>query len=57
MQDITNHFVSFVLLVGACLIGVSYLRIRRLIEEIPKGAVRRRWSDLRTLILFLLPVI
>ena len=51
MQDI-NHFVTIVLFVGACLIFVSYLRIRRLIEEIPKGAVRRRWNDLRVLILF-----
>ena len=52
MQDITNHFVTIILFVGACLIFVSYLRIRRLIEEIPKGAVRRRWNDLRVLILF-----
>jgi len=52
MQDITNHFVTIVLLVGACLICVSYLRIQRVIEEIPKGAVRRRWSDLKLLILF-----
>jgi len=52
MQDITNHFVTIVLFVGACLIFVSYLRIRRLIEELPKGAVRRKWNDLRVLILF-----
>ena len=52
MPDITNHFVTILLLVGACLIGVSYLRIQRVIEEIPKGAVRRRWSDLKLLILF-----
>lgn len=52
MQDITNHFVTIILFVGACLIFVSYLRIRRLIEEIPKGAVQRRWNDLRVLILF-----
>jgi diguanylate cyclase (GGDEF)-like protein len=52
MQDITKHFVTIILFVGACLIFVSYLRIRRLIEEIPKGAVRRRWNDLRVLILF-----
>jgi diguanylate cyclase (GGDEF)-like protein len=51
MQDI-NHFVTIVLFVGACLIFVSYLRIRRLIAEIPKGAVQRRWNDLRVLILF-----
>jgi len=47
-----NHFVTLVLFVGACLIFVSYLRIRRLIAEIPKGAVQRRWNDLRVLILF-----
>ncbi len=47
-----NHFVTLVLFIGACLIFVSYLRIRRLIAEIPKGAVQRRWNDLRVLILF-----
>jgi diguanylate cyclase (GGDEF)-like protein len=52
MQDITNHFITIILFVGAYLIYVSYLRIRRLIEKIPKGAVRRRWNDLRVLILF-----
>lgn len=52
MQELTNHFITFVLLVGACLICVSYFRIQRLIGEIPKGAVRKRWGDLRVLILF-----
>jgi len=52
MQDIATHFITIVLLVGAYLIGVSYVRIQRLIEEIPKGALRRRWSDLRALTLF-----
>lgn len=47
-----NHFVTIILFVGACLIFVSYFRIRRLIAEIPKGAVQRRWNDLRVLILF-----
>jgi diguanylate cyclase (GGDEF)-like protein len=52
MQDITSHVVTVILLVGACLIGVSYVRIQRLMEEIPKGALRKRWSDLKVLILF-----
>jgi predicted signal transduction protein with EAL and GGDEF domain len=52
MQDITSQFVTIVLLVGACLICISYVHIQRLMEEIPKGALRRRWSDLRVLILF-----
>jgi diguanylate cyclase (GGDEF)-like protein len=52
MPDIASHFVMIVLLVGACLICVSYIRIQSLMEEIPKGALRRRWSDLRVLILF-----
>jgi diguanylate cyclase (GGDEF)-like protein len=52
MQDITSHVVTIILLVGACLIGVSYVRIQRLIEEIPKGGLRKRWSDLKVLILF-----
>lgn len=57
MPDIINHIISAVLLIGACLIFVSYLRISRLVAEIPKGAVRKRWNDLRVLVLFLLPVI
>jgi phosphatidylglycerophosphate synthase len=52
MTDITRHFVMFVLLVGAGLICVSYIRIQSLMKEIPKGALRSRWSDLRVLILF-----
>jgi diguanylate cyclase (GGDEF)-like protein len=52
MADITRHFVMFVLLVGAGLICVSYIRIQSLMKEIPKGALRSRWSDLRVLILF-----
>lgn len=52
MQDIMSHFVTIVLLVGACLMGIAYVRIQRLIEEIPKGGLRRRWSDLRALVLF-----
>jgi diguanylate cyclase (GGDEF)-like protein len=52
MQGITNHLVTIMLLVGACLIGVSYFRVQYVINEIPKGALRRRWSDLKALILF-----
>jgi diguanylate cyclase (GGDEF)-like protein len=56
VQDIMSHFVTIVLLVGACLVGVAYVRIQRLIEEIPKGGLRRRWSDLRALVLFFIAV-
>ena len=52
MQDITSHFVTIMLLVGACLIGVAYVRIQRLMWEIPKGALRKRWGDLNVLVLF-----
>lgn len=52
MQDITSHVVTIMLLVGACLIGVSYVRIQSLMEEIPKGALRKRWGDLKVLVLF-----
>jgi diguanylate cyclase (GGDEF)-like protein len=52
MQDITSHFITIMLLVGAGLIGVSYVRIQRLMEEIPKGALRKRWGDLKVLVLF-----
>jgi diguanylate cyclase (GGDEF)-like protein len=52
MQEITSHVITMMLLVGACLIGVSYVRIQSLMEEIPKGALRKRWGDLKLLVLF-----
>jgi diguanylate cyclase (GGDEF)-like protein len=52
MQDITTHFVTIMLLVGAVLTGIAYVSVQRLMEEIPKGALRKRWRDLRALILF-----
>jgi diguanylate cyclase (GGDEF)-like protein len=52
MQDITTHMITFLLLVGAGLNGIAYVCIHRLMEEIPKGTLRKRWSDLRALVLF-----
>jgi diguanylate cyclase (GGDEF)-like protein len=52
MEDITGFIVNVILLVGAGLLCVSFFPIQRLIEQIPKGTLRRRWNDLRALILF-----
>jgi diguanylate cyclase (GGDEF)-like protein len=52
MQDITGYIVNGILLSGACLLCVSFYRIQYLIRQLPKGALRRRWNDVRALILF-----
>lgn len=52
MQDVTTHMITILLMAGAVLTGVAYVCIVRLMEEIPKGALRKRWRDLRALVLF-----
>jgi len=52
MEDTIDYLVNIILLAGGGLLYVSLLPIQRLIEQIPKGKLRRRWNDLRGLILF-----
>ena len=52
MEDTVGYIVNLILLVGACLLCGSFFPIQRLIEQIPKGRLWRRWNDLRALILF-----
>lgn len=52
MEKIIGYLINFILLVGAGLLCVSFFPIQRLIEQIPKGKLWRRWNDLRALILF-----
>ena len=52
MEGIIGYIVNSILLVGAVLLCVSFFPIQRLVEQIPKGTLRRRWNDLRALILF-----
>jgi diguanylate cyclase (GGDEF)-like protein len=52
MEDTIDYLVNTILLAGAGLLYVSLLPIQRLIDQIPKGKLRRRWNDLRVLILF-----
>ena len=52
MQNITGYIINGILFVGAGLLCVSFYPIQRLIGQLPKGALRRRWNDLRALILF-----
>jgi diguanylate cyclase (GGDEF)-like protein len=52
MEGVIGYIVNSILLVGAVLLCVSFFPIQRLVEQIPKGTLRRRWNDLRALILF-----
>jgi GGDEF domain-containing protein len=52
MQDITGYIVNGILLSGTCLLCVSFYRIQHLIRQLHEGALRRRWNDVRALILF-----
>jgi diguanylate cyclase (GGDEF)-like protein len=52
MDDITLYIINGILLAGAYLLCVSFFPIQKLIGQLPKGALRRRWNDLRALILF-----
>jgi diguanylate cyclase (GGDEF)-like protein len=52
MHNMTDYIVNGILFVGACLLCVSFYPIQRLIGQLPKGTLRRRWNDLRALILF-----
>jgi len=47
----TDYIVNGILLVGACLLCVSFYPIHHLVEQIPQGGLRRKWNDLRALIL------
>jgi diguanylate cyclase (GGDEF)-like protein len=52
MQGITIYIINGVLLLGACLLCISFFPIQRLVGQLPEGALRKRWNDLRALILF-----
>ena len=52
MHGVTIYIINGILLVGACLLCVSFFPIQRLIGQLPEGALRKRWNDLRALILF-----
>lgn len=41
-----------VLFLGVVLLLISFFPIKRLVESLPEGPLRKRWSDLRALILF-----
>ena len=52
MQDMTGYIVNGILFSGACLLCVSFYPIQRLIGQLPQGALRTKWNDLRALVLF-----
>ncbi len=52
MESMTDYIVNGILFSGACLLCVSFIPIQRLILQMPEGPLRKRWNDLRALILF-----
>jgi diguanylate cyclase (GGDEF)-like protein len=52
MRNLTDYIVNGILLVGIGLISVSFSPIQHLIDQIPPGGLRRKWNDLRALVLF-----
>ena len=52
MESTVDNIVNIMLLIGAGLLCVSLAPIQRLIDQIPKGKLWRRWNDLRALIFF-----
>jgi diguanylate cyclase (GGDEF)-like protein len=52
MQIVTGYIINGILFVGACLLCASFYPIHRLIGQMPKGPLQKRWNDLRALILF-----
>ncbi len=52
METMTDYIVHGILFSGACLLGVAFIPVQRLIVQMPEGTLRRRWNDVRALILF-----
>lgn len=52
MEDVIGYITNFILFVGACLLCFSFLPIQRLIVQLPEGGLRKKWNDVRALILF-----
>jgi diguanylate cyclase (GGDEF)-like protein len=52
MQELVNYIINGILLAGACLLCISFLPIGRLIAQLPKGRLRKKWNDVRSLSLF-----
>lgn len=52
MQDITGYIVNGLLLLGVCLLCASFYPIKNLTDQLPQGALQKRWKEVRALILF-----
>lgn len=52
MMSMFDAIMLTVLFLGAVLLLISFFHIKRLVESLPEGPLRKRWSDLRVLILF-----
>lgn len=52
MEDTIFYLINGILVLGAGLLCLSFSPLQRLIEQLPPGALRKRWNDLRALIVF-----
>ncbi len=53
MESMTAFYiVNGILFSGACLLCVSFIPIQNLVVQMPRGTLRKRWNDIRALILF-----
>lgn len=52
MQDTIFYVIIGILVLGAGLLCLSLFPLQRLMEQLPPGALRKRWNDLRALIVF-----
>ena len=51
MQGVTIYIINGALLLGACLLCISFFPIQRLVGQLPEGPLKKRWNELRALIL------
>lgn len=47
-----GNLINSILLLGAGLLGAAFFPIKSLVDRLPEGSLRKRWSEVRALILF-----
>ena len=47
-----DYIITGLLFVGACLLCYSFFPMQHLIAQLPEGELRKKWNDVRALILF-----
>ena len=52
MNESMCFVVNGLVILGTCVLGISLYPIRKLVDQLPSGAIRQRWKILFALILF-----